>query len=138
MPFLCPVQHLAFNVLLLLCDCYVLGHCRRFRYNYQKMFFYICHIHFNRKFTSDWPIRHLWNHPASRIWACAETGFRLWWMKLCNSDKRYTVVPQWMLIWIQRTILLSKKTVFKKVNILLVLLIRYRILQNIRHTSLGI
>ena len=27
------------------------------------MFFYIWHIFFNRKLTSDCPIRHLWNHP---------------------------------------------------------------------------
>ena len=27
------------------------------------MFFYIWHIYFKRKFTSDCPVRHLWNHP---------------------------------------------------------------------------
>ena len=44
-------------------DYYILGHYRRSKYNYQKMFFYIWHIFFNRKLTSDCPIRYLWNRP---------------------------------------------------------------------------
>ena len=30
---------------------------------------------------------------GSRISACAEPEFRLWWMKLCSSDNHYTTVP---------------------------------------------
>ena len=26
------------------------------------MFFFIGHIYFNTKFTSDWPVQHLWNY----------------------------------------------------------------------------
>ena len=50
-------------IIFFLYDCYVLGPCRRSKYNYQKIFFYMCHIHFNRKFTCDCPIQHLWNCP---------------------------------------------------------------------------
>ena len=32
-------------------------------------------------------------HPASRIWTCAEPEFRLSWRKLCSSDNHYTMVP---------------------------------------------
>ena len=66
--------YVPYNIYLLMCfkesrrffflyDCYVLGHHRSSKYNYQKMFFYIWHIYFNRKFTSDCPVRHLWNRP---------------------------------------------------------------------------
>ena len=55
--FLCPVQHFFRRGVG-----YVLGHHRRSKYNYQKMFFFIWRIYFNRKFTSDWPVRHLWNY----------------------------------------------------------------------------
>ena len=33
-------------------------------------------------------------HAASRVWTCAEPGFRLSWMKLCSSDNHYTTAPQ--------------------------------------------
>ena len=36
-------------------------------------------------------------HAVSRIWTCAETEFRLSWMKLCSSDNHYTTAP-WMMI----------------------------------------
>ena len=32
-------------------------------------------------------------HAASRVWTCAESEFRLSWMKLCNSDNHYTAAP---------------------------------------------
>ena len=28
-------------------------------------------------------------HAASRVWTCAESEFRLYWMKLCSSDNHY-------------------------------------------------
>ena len=31
-------------------------------------------------------------HLASRVWPCAESEFRLCWMKLCNRDNHYTTV----------------------------------------------
>ena len=43
-------------------DNYVLGHYRRPKYNYQKCSS-IFDTYFNRKFTSDCPVRHLWNCP---------------------------------------------------------------------------
>ena len=30
---------------------------------------------------------------TSEIWTCTKPEFRLWWMKLCSSDKHYTPVP---------------------------------------------
>ena len=47
----------------LLYDCHVL----RSKHNYQKIFFYIWYIYFNRKFTSVCPIQHLWNCRKSFI-----------------------------------------------------------------------
>ena len=51
------------KVIFYLYDCYVLGHYRSTKYNYQKMFFYIWHIYFNGKFASDCPVWHLWKRP---------------------------------------------------------------------------
>ena len=61
--FLCVLRR-AEGYFFLLYDCYALGYYRRSKYNYQKMF-YIWHsvLDFNRKFTSDCPIQHLWNCP---------------------------------------------------------------------------
>ena len=66
MSFLCPVRHLAFNVpqgqqVIFFCDCYVLGHYRRSKYNYQKRFFYIWHVLIEN--LLDCPVRHLWDRP---------------------------------------------------------------------------
>ena len=35
--------------------------------------------------------------PASRVWTCAESEFRLFWTKLCSSDNHYTTEPTWRL-----------------------------------------
>ena len=70
----CCLFYVLYDILLWMCSkegrrlffffmTYVLGHYRRSKYNYQKIFFYIWHIYFNRKLTSDYPIRHLWNRP---------------------------------------------------------------------------
>ena len=32
-------------------------------------------------------------HAMGRIWTCIKPEFRLWWMKLCSSDKHYTMAP---------------------------------------------
>ena len=46
-----------------LCECYVLGHYRRYNYNCSSIF----DTYFNRKFTSDCPVPHLWNHPFDHV-----------------------------------------------------------------------
>ena len=33
-------------------------------------------------------------HTASRVWTCAETEFKLSWMKFCSSDNHYTTTPE--------------------------------------------
>ena len=45
-----------------------------------------------RIIVRDFPITNF-GHAISRIWTCAEPEFRLWWIKLCSSDNRYTMVP---------------------------------------------
>ena len=35
-------------------------------------------------------------HAASRIWTCAESEFRLWWMKLCSSDNHYLLFNHYL------------------------------------------
>ena len=45
-------------------------------------------MHFNRKFTSDCPIRHLWNRPANE-----DSN----WKYLFSSGEGYSVV--YRLIW---------------------------------------
>ena len=39
----------------------------------------------------NWRSKNL-RHSASRIWTCAESEFRLWWIKLYSSDNQYTTV----------------------------------------------
>ena len=34
------------------------------------MLFYICHTYFNRKFTSDCPVQHVWNFPSHYFLHC--------------------------------------------------------------------
>ena len=43
-------------------------------------------------------IANLW-HAAIRIWTSAEPGFRLWWMKLCNSHNHYTTTLTFSYLW---------------------------------------
>ena len=38
--------------------------------------------------------------PVIMIWTCAETVFRLWWMKLCSSDNRYPTALWYLGIWV--------------------------------------
>ena len=35
---------------------------------------------------------------ASRVWSCAESEFRLCWMKFCNSDNHYATAPLYYII----------------------------------------
>ena len=39
-------------------------------------------------------------HATSRISICAESEFRLCWMKFCGSDNHYTTVPRRHLNWL--------------------------------------
>ena len=140
MHFLCPVQHLAFNVLLLLYDCYVLGHCRRLKYNYQKMFFYICHIISieNLLLIVPYDIYGITLQAGFQPVQKLVSGFDDWSCAIVINTTLSCHNECWSEFRGPFYFLKNYLTVFKKVNILLVLLIRYRILRNIRHTSLGI
>ena len=43
-------------------------------------------------------------HATSRVWICAESEFRLSWMKLCSSDNYYTTVllTVFHMVWVSR------------------------------------
>ena len=65
-------------------------------------------------------------HAASRIWTCAKSVFRLWWMKMCSSDNHYTTAPlndtEWERIQKRergevRNVLKGKKLPKNKINL---------------------
>ena len=41
-------------------------------------------------------------HATSRVWTCAESEFRLWWMKLYSSDNHYTTASPTTLLYLRK------------------------------------
>ena len=53
-------------------------------------------------------------HAESRIWACAESEFRLCWMKLCSSDNLgYLLIFKWGIVFRENFMIPKQWRIFK-------------------------